>query len=95
MSDDNNLRTVLQCNRSVPTPLYKSVRERVEKRYSELELVRPYTLKMICGELYWSGLGNLKTNAGLVMADLVDEQLVPYFFISERDAPLLWYCLKP
>jgi len=91
----SNERTILQCGRSVPTALYKSVRKRVEKRYSELEFGRPYTLRMICGEPYWSGLGSQKTNAGLVMADLVDLQLVPYFFISERDAKPLWYCLEP
>ena len=98
MSNDNNQNTeytVLRCGRSVPTSLYKSVRERVEKRHSELKLGRPYELKKICGAQYWSGLGNYKTQAGLVMADLVDEQLVPYFFISERDSKPLWYSLKP
>jgi hypothetical protein len=77
--------TVLWCGRSVPTSLYRSVRDRVLERASELEFGKPYKLKKICGEPYWSGLGNQNTNAGLIMADLVDKQLVPYFFISERD----------
>ena len=92
---DNTEYTVLLCGRKVPAALYKSVRKHVEKRYSELELGKPYILKKICGEPYWSGLGNLKTNAGLVMADLVDRGLVRYFIISDRDAKPLWYCLIP
>jgi hypothetical protein len=98
MSNDKDQiteHTNLLCGRKVPTSLYKSVRERVVKRYSELEFGKPYKLKKICGEPYWSGLGNQNTNAGLIMADLVDRQLVPYFFISERDEKPLWYCLKP
>jgi hypothetical protein len=87
--------TFLLCGRTVPTSLYKSVRDRVLERASELELGIPYTLKMICGEQYWNGLHSYKTYAGLVMADLVDQQLVPYFFASERDAKPLWYRLKP
>ena len=87
--------TVLLCGRSVQTSLYTSVRKRVEKRASELELGIPYPLEMICGEQYWSGLRNFKTSAGLIMADLVDKQLVPYFFASKRDARPLWYRLKP
>jgi len=87
--------TVLLCGRSVPTSLYESIHKRVLKRKSVLELGVPYTLKMICGEPYWPGLHNQKTNAGLVMADLVDRELVPFLFASERDAKPLWYRLKP
>jgi hypothetical protein len=94
MSDNTEITSLL-CGRSVPTSLYKSVRDRVEKRYSKLEHGIPYTLKMICGEPYWPRLRNLKTNAGLIMADLVDRQLVPYLFVSERDAKPLWYRLEP
>ena len=90
---DNTEYTVLLCGRRVPTSLYKSVRERVLERASELVPGKPYTLKMICGDRYWSGLGNYNTSAGLVMADLVDRQLVPFLFASERDATLLWYWL--
>jgi hypothetical protein len=50
---------------------------------------------MICGEQYWSGLRGYKTFAGLIMAELVDEQLMPFLFASERDAKPLWYRLKP
>lgn len=87
--------TLLRCGRTVPTALYKSVRKRVEERVPELESGRPYTLRMICGEQYWSGLGGYKTHAGLIMAELVDEQLVSYQFASERDAKPLWYWLEP
>ena len=92
MSDD---KTVLLCGRSVPTSLHKSVFDRVLKRVPELEHGIPYPLEMICGEQYWVGLGKLKRTAGQVMADLVDRQLVPYFFASKRDAKPLWYRLKP
>jgi hypothetical protein len=92
---NNGEYTMLLCGRSVPSSLYKSICKRIQDRLSELECGRPYTLRMICGEGYWSGLGTYKNQAGLVMADLVDRQLVPYFFISERDAKPLWYCLKP
>lgn len=85
--------TVLRCGRCVPTSLYNSVRKQVEKRAPELALGIKYTLRMICGEKYWSGLHNQKTAAGQVMADLVDGQLVPFLFASERDAKPLWYCL--
>ena len=91
---DNIEYTALCCGRRVPAALYKSVRKRVEERVPELESGRPYTLRMICGEPYWSGLGNYNTSAGLAMADLVDRQLVPFLFASERDATLLWYWLK-
>ncbi|MEN8206868.1 MAG: hypothetical protein ABFS24_12770 [Pseudomonadota bacterium] len=94
MSDSNEITTLL-CGRTVPTLLYLSVRDRVLERAPELEYGIPYTLKMICGERYWNGLGTYKTQAGLAMADLVDEQLVPYLFASERDAKPLWYRLKP
>jgi len=94
MSNDIE-HTVLLCGRCVPTSLYKSVRGRVEKRYSELQFNKPYKLEKICGETYWSGLRNYKNVAGWIMADLVDRQLVPYFFISERDAKPLWYSVKP
>ena len=87
--------TILRCGRRVPTSLYISVINRVMDRHAELELGIPYTLKMICGEQYWPGLGPLRTAAGWIMAELVDEDLVPYFFASERDAKPLWYRLKP
>ena len=87
--------TVLRRGRSVPTSLYNSVRKQVEKRTPELYQDIKYTLRMICGEKYWSGLHNQKTAAGLVMADLVDGQRVPFLFASERDANPLWYWLKP
>ena len=90
MSDKPEI-TALRCGRSVPTSLYKSVQKRILDRASEVEPGRPYTLKMICGEKYWSGLGTYKTQAGLVMADLVDDRLVPFLFASERDAKPLWY----
>ena len=86
--------TVLRCGRSVPTSLHNSVREQVEKRAPELALGIKYTLRMICGEKYWSGLHNQKTAAGLIMADLVDGQLVPFLFAGERDARPLWYWLN-
>ena len=92
---DNTEYTVLLCGRKVPTSLYNSVHNRVLKSVPELERGIPYTLKMICGEPYWSGLSNFKTNAGLVMADLVDRQIGPFLFASERDAKPLWYRLEP
>ena len=92
---DNIEYTDLLCGRSVPTALYKSVHKRALERAPELELGIPYTLKMICGEPYWARLGTYKTQAGLVMADLVDKELVPFLFASERDAKPLWYRLKP
>ena len=98
MSNDKNQSieyTVLLCGRKVPTSLYKSVQKHVLKRASELEHGKPYTLRMICGDQYWSGLHKLKTNAGLVMADLVEKQLVPFLFASERDAKPLWHWLNP
>lgn len=92
---NSNERTVLRCGRSVPTSLYKSVRDRVQKSSAELQPCKPYTLKMICREQYWSGLYGCKTSAGLIMAELVEKQLVPFLFASERDAKPLWYWLKP
>ena len=91
-STDN---TILRCGRRVPTSLYRSVLYRVLDRHAELELGIPYTLKMICGKQYWSGLGPLRNAAGWIMAELVDEGLVPYLFASERNAKPLWYRLKP
>jgi hypothetical protein len=87
--------TLLLCGKTVPTSLYKSLHKHVQKRAPELVPGKPYTLKKICDELYWSGLGNYKTNAGLCMADLVDRQLVPYIFAGDRDDKPLWYWLKP
>ena len=55
--------TVLRCGRCVPTSLYNSVHNRVLKSAPGLEHGVPYTLKMICGEPYWSGLSNFKTQA--------------------------------
>jgi hypothetical protein len=94
MSDTTEI-TVLLCGRSVPTSLYRSLHKHVLERAPELVPGKPYPLKKICDEHYWNGLHGYKTYAGLVMADLVDEQLVPYFFASERDAKPLWYRLKP
>jgi len=92
---DNIENTDLLCGRSVPTSLYNSIHKRVLERAPELVPGRPYTLKLICGDHYWQGLGSYKTQAGLVMADLVDRQLVPFDFVSERDAKPLWYGLAP
>ena len=87
--------TDLCCGRRVPTSLYISVINRVMDRHAELKPGIPYTLKMICGESYWNGLGSLRNAAGWLMAELVDAELVPYLFASERDAKPLWYRLKP
>lgn len=87
--------TRLQCGRFVPTWLYKSVHNHVLERADELEICTPYKLNMICGKHYWDGLGGYKTHAGLIMAELVDLQRVPFDFASERDAKPLWYRLKP
>ena len=86
---------VLRCGRTVPASLYKSMRQRVLRRARQLVICTPYTAKMICGSDYWYGLGGYKTHAGLVMADLVDQELVPFAFASERDAKPLWYRLVP
>jgi hypothetical protein len=94
MSDTTEI-TVLLCGRSVPSSLSRSVHKRVEERVPELVPGRPYTLKMICGDQYWHGLGNYNTQAGLVMADLVDRQLVPYLFAGDRDDKPLWYWINP
>jgi hypothetical protein len=87
--------TVLHCGRTVPTWLYKSLLAHVLKRADELEPCRPYNLRRICGHQYWSGLRGFKTFAGIIMAELVDLQLVPYQFASDRDEKPLWYCLAP
>ena len=87
--------TVLRCGKCVPASLYKSVRKQVVKRAPELALGIKYSHRMICGEEYWTGLHNHKTVAGLIMADLVERQLVPFLFASNRDARPLWYWLKP
>ena len=98
MSNDKNQSgefTLLLCGRRVPTSLYKSLHRRVLKRAPELVPGRPYKLRKICEEQYWRGLGNYYTQAGLVMADLVDRQLVPFLFASDRDERPLWYWLAP
>lgn len=86
---------LLGCGRTVPAWLYKSLRDHVLMRADELEPCRPYPLRMICGKHYWDPLQGYKTHAGLIMADLVDRQLVPFLFASERDAKPLWYWLEP
>ena len=92
---DNIEYTLLLCGRSVPTSLYKSVHKHVLERATELMPGKPYKLSKICGEQYWYGLGSYNTQAGLVMADLVDRQLVPFLFAGDRDDKPLWYWLKP
>ena len=98
MSDDKN-RTVeymvLRCGRTVPAWLYKWVFRHVLKQAGGLEACRPYTLKMICRDPYWSRLGKYRTSAGLIMAELVDLERVPYTFAGERTDKPLWYRLKP
>ena len=88
-------RKKVLCGRTVPIWLYTAIRDRVLKRLPELVPCRPYTLKMICGEQYWSGLRGFKTFAGLVIAELVDLEHVPYQFASDRDAKPLWYWIEP
>jgi hypothetical protein len=92
---DNTEYTDLLCGRSVQTSLYKSVYKRVLERVPGLVPGRPYKLSKICGDQYWHGLGTQYTQAGRVMADLVDRELVPFLFASERDDKPLWYWLKP
>lgn len=87
--------TVLRCGRTVPTWLYESLLKRVRTRAPELEPCRPYKLSMICGEDYWSGLRRFKTFAGIIMAEFVDEQRVPYRFASDRKEKPLWYWIEP
>jgi hypothetical protein len=88
-------RTLLRCGRTVPTWLYKSLLAHVLKRADVLEPCRPYNLRKICGHRYWSGLRGFKTFAGIIMAELVDQELVPFRFASERHEKPLWYWLKP
>jgi hypothetical protein len=68
LSDNDECRcvafTFLQCNRKIPTWSYKPLRNHVMKRTDELEPCRPYSLKMIFGPQYWSGLRGFKTFAG-------------------------------
>jgi hypothetical protein len=96
MSDHNHIivHAVLLCGRTVPKDLFDSVHRRVLKRVPELEHGKPYTAEMICGEEYWNPLHNkTRRQAGLIMAHLVDAGLVPFAFVSPRDAKLLWYVL--
>ena len=88
-------RKRLRCGRTVPTWLYMSLLAHVLKRAEELEPCRPYNLRKICGHGYWSGLRGFKTFAGIIMAELVDQGLVPYRFASERHETPLWYWLAP
>ena len=87
--------TLLRCGREVPAWRYISLRDHVRRRRSELEPCRPYNLRRICGEQYWSGLGGFKTFAGIIMAELVDLELVPYSFASGRHEKPLWYWIEP
>ena len=87
--------TLLRCGRTVPTWRYKSLRNHVQKRAPKLEPCKPYNLRKICGKQYWASLGGFKTFAGIIMAELVDRQLVPYRFASDRDEKPLWYWLEP
>ena len=98
MSNDNNQcieYTVLRCGRSVPMWRYTSLLEHVLKRADELEPCRPYNLRNICGHQYWSDLHGVKTFTGIIMAEFVDQGLVPFRFASERDETPLWYWLAP
>ena len=98
MSDDDfrcNDFTLLLCGRFVPTWRYESLHDHVRRRRSELEPCRPYNLRKVCGEQYWSDLGGFKTFAGIIMAELVDQGLVPYRFASERHEKPLWYWIEP
>ena len=92
---DNIERKRLRCGRTVPLWLYKSLLAHVLKRADELEPCRPYNLRNLCGQQYWSGLHGFKTFAGIIMAELVDNQLVPFRFASERHEKPLWYWLEP
>ena len=94
MSNDTEY-TRLLIGRPVLTSLYQSVQRRVLARAPELDHGRPYRLRKICGEQYWHGLGTQYTEAGRVMADLVERQLVPFLFASDRDEKPLWYWLEP
>lgn len=84
---------VLRCGRTVPTWLYQSLLAHVLMRADELEPCRPYNLRRICGESYWSGLRGYKTFAGIIMAELVDQGRVPFRFASGRHEKPLWYWL--
>ena len=86
--------TVLRSGRVVPTSRYQSLRDHVGSRVSVLEPCRPYTLKMICGDTYWSRLGGFRTFAGMIMAELVEDGLVPYQFASNRYDKPLWYWIE-
>ena len=92
---DNIEFTVLRCGRTVPTSLYKSLLAHVLKRADELEPCRPYNLRNLCGQQYWSGLHGFKTFAGIIMAELVEQERVPFLFASERHEKPLWYWLEP
>ena len=86
--------TLLRCGRTVPTWRYNSLRDHVRRRVAELVPCRPYNLRKVCGEQYWSSLGGFKTFAGIIMAELVEQGLVPYQFASDRDEKPLFYWIE-
>jgi len=80
-------QAILHNGRTLPNDLLESVRAQVTKKASLLIPEVSYTLKQICGDIYWKHLSDGdKNQAGWCMSHLVMQGIVPFIHVGFTSA---------
>ena len=79
-----------------PTHFYRSVEQQIQDALNEVKPEKLYTLRMLCGEEFWSILGSnfCRRLAGRCFAHMVDQGHFPFEFIQYKRSPTKRYLLK-
>lgn len=83
---------VLDTGRSVPEPLYKSVKQHLEKRIPKLDRERIYKAEMLCGIDFWDPLlAGEKKKAGECIASMARQNILALELAEMKHEYPFWY----
>lgn len=87
-----NLMMVLDTGRSVPEPLYNSVKQHLKNRIHKLDRERIYKAEMLCGKEFWDPMfaGEQKM-AGECIASMVRQKILPLELVQKKHEYPFWY----
>ena len=79
----------------VPTMLYENVMHHMEKRMPNIKADTLYTLKSMCGRVFWNAMNSWQRRAsGRAFAHMVHTGMFPFKFVQYKRSPTKRYLLK-
>lgn len=91
----SNLMMVLDTGRSVPEPLYNSIKQHLEEQIPKLNRERTYKAEMLCGNEFWDSLhAGEQKKAGECIASMARQNILPLELVKTKHEYPYWYGIK-